>query len=286
MRTNSRLSARATDSPIDVLPVPGGPIRVRIAPERLVVRDAAVLAELAHREVLDDAVLDVVEARVVGVEHLARALRVERLVAPLRPRHGDEPVEVRADHRRLAARVAHRLEAPQLALGLRPHVLGHAGFLDLRAVLLDDRALVLAELLADRVHLLAEEPLALLLLRALLDVVADAGPHLQLGEPLPLELEGELQPLDDVDRLEQLDALREGDVGRVGARVGERAGLGDRAQELADAIVGAAQVEDLLHDRAVLALELARLHGRRVLVAALLDLGAKPAERVGVGRAD
>ena len=175
----------------------------------LVVRDPAVLAELAHREVLDDAVLDVVEPGVVGVEHFPRADRVERLVAPLRPRHGDEPVEVRADHRGLAARVAHRLEAPQLALGLRPHVLGHAGFLDLRAVLVDDGALVLAELLADRVHLLAEEPLALLLLRALLDVVADAAPHLQLGEPLALELEGELQPLDDVDRLEQLDALRE-----------------------------------------------------------------------------
>jgi len=27
--------ARAIDSPIEVLPVPGGPIRVRIAPERL-----------------------------------------------------------------------------------------------------------------------------------------------------------------------------------------------------------------------------------------------------------
>ena len=36
-------------------------------------------------------------------------------------------------------------------------------------------------------------------------------------------------------RLEQLDALLEAQVGRVGARVGERAGLGDRAQELADA---------------------------------------------------
>ena len=35
MRTNSRPVARAIDSPIDVLPVPGGPISVRIAPERL-----------------------------------------------------------------------------------------------------------------------------------------------------------------------------------------------------------------------------------------------------------
>ena len=35
IRTNSRPVARAIDSPIEVLPVPGGPISVRIAPERL-----------------------------------------------------------------------------------------------------------------------------------------------------------------------------------------------------------------------------------------------------------
>ena len=35
MRTNLRPVARAIDSPIEVLPVPGGPIRVRMAPERL-----------------------------------------------------------------------------------------------------------------------------------------------------------------------------------------------------------------------------------------------------------
>ena len=63
-------------------------------------------------------------------------------------------------------------------------------------------------------------------------------------------------------------------------------GVGDRAQELADAVVGVAQLEDLLDDRAVLALQLARLHGRRVLVGALLDLGAQAAQRVGVGGAD
>src|SRR4051812_42474728 len=53
----------------------------------LVVRDAALLAQLAHRQVLDDAVLDVLEAGVVGVEHLARVLRIEALLAPRAPRH-------------------------------------------------------------------------------------------------------------------------------------------------------------------------------------------------------
>ena len=33
MRTNSRPVARAIDSPIEVLPVPGGPISVNIAPD-------------------------------------------------------------------------------------------------------------------------------------------------------------------------------------------------------------------------------------------------------------
>ena len=47
--------------------------------------------------------------------------------------------------------------------------------------------------------LLAQEVLALLLLRAGLDVVADAAAHLQLGEPLALEAERELEALDDVD---------------------------------------------------------------------------------------
>ena len=51
-------------------------------------------------------------------------------------------------------------------------------------------------------------------LRAGLDVVADALAHLQLGEPLALELERELEPLDDVERLEQLDLLLERRSGR------------------------------------------------------------------------
>src|SRR5439155_1460052 len=49
----------------------------------LVVRNPAVLPELTHREVLDDAVLDVLEPGVVCVEHLPDDPRVERLVAPL-----------------------------------------------------------------------------------------------------------------------------------------------------------------------------------------------------------
>ena len=124
--------------------------------------DAALLAQLAHRQVLGDAVLDVLEAGVVGVEHRAGRDRVEALLGALAPGHGDQPVEIGADHARLAGLLAHPLEPAELLDGLLVGRLGHLGVLDLRAVLLDDRGVVLAELLADRVHLLAQEVLALL----------------------------------------------------------------------------------------------------------------------------
>ena len=123
------------------------------------------------------------------------------------------------------------------------------------------------------VELLAKEVFALLCLSARLDVVPDAAPHLQLREPLPLERDGELEPLDDVHRLEQLDALFEGQVRRVGRGVCKRARLDDRPQELADARVGLSQLQDLLDDRAVLGLELARLDRGGRLVRPLVDLG-------------
>ena len=82
--------------------------------------------------------------------------------------------------------------------------------------------------------------------------------QLQLGQPLALEADGELEPLGHVERLEHPHLVLERDVGRVADGVGQRAGLADRAQPGADAIVDAAQLEDLLDHRAVLALEIAR----------------------------
>ena len=159
----------------------------------LVLLDAALLAQLLDRQVLRDAVLDVLEAGVVGVEHLAGGRRIELLVGGLAPRHGDQPVEVGADHRGLAGLLAHALQARELLEGLLGHRLRHAGLGDLLAVLLGDRGAVLAQLALDRLHLLAQDVLALLLVRAGLDVLADLLAQLQLGQALALELDDELR---------------------------------------------------------------------------------------------
>ena len=84
---------------------------------------------------------------------------------------------------------------------------------------------------------------------------------------------------------QQLDLLLERQVGRVARCVGQRAGLDDRAQELRYAAVVAAQLEDLLDHRAVLALEVAGAAVDRLVVRALLDLDDQPAAQVGVRRA-
>ena len=122
----------------------------------------------------------------VGVEHLARVLGIQTLLGALAPRDGEQPIEVVADHARLGRLVAHAVEPRELLLGLLEHVLGHLGLCDLPPVLLDDRALVFAELLADRVELAAQDVLALLLLDAGLDVLLNAPPHLHESEALAL----------------------------------------------------------------------------------------------------
>ena len=134
-------------------------------------------------------------------------------------------------------------------------------------------------------HLLAQEVLALLALGAGLDVVADPLADLQLGEPLALEAERELQALSHVERLQQLDLLLIGEVGGVSARVGERAGLGDRAHEAGDAAFGVADVQDLLNHCAVLAVQVAGLPVDGDGIGAFLDVDEQPAVGEGLGGA-
>src|SRR4029079_17595258 len=87
--------------------------------------------------------------------------------------------------------------------------------------------------------------LALLLLGAGLDVLADALADLKLGQAAALQLERQREPVDDVDGLQQLDLLLVGQIGRVAGGVSERARLGDRADEGRHAAVVAAQLEYL-----------------------------------------
>ena len=150
--------------------------------------DAALLAELAHGEQLHDPLLHLVEAGVVGVERGARRVDVELVGGALGPREAEDGVEPALDPAALHVLLGHPLEAAEL-LAQRPHhLVGHARGLervDALAVVVDRLAVVLvAELLADGLHLPAQDVLALLLVEPVAHVVADLVDQLALRQRL------------------------------------------------------------------------------------------------------
>ena len=111
------------------------------------------------------------------------------------------------------------------------------------------------------------------LLHAFGDVLADAVLQGHLGEGVPSPGQDLLEALLDVDRLEDLDLLLEGQVRGVDGGVGDLAGVGHAPQQLGH-LGGAARLEDVLDHGAVLAGQLhGPLAGRRVVDRLDLDPG-------------
>ena len=110
-------------------------------------------------------------------------------------------------------------------------------------------AVVLAELFLDRLELLAEDVLALVLAHLLFDLGVDALAHLEDLELAREQAQHLADALLDVDRLEQLRLLLDGRVEVRGDEIGERAGRLDRVDERARlARQLRHQLDDLLGD--------------------------------------
>ncbi len=126
-------------------------------------------------------------------------------------------------------------------------------------------AVRLAELLLDRLQLLAQVILALRLVHLSLHLGVDLVGELQDLELAVQELEHVLETLRDLDQVEDLHLLFDGDVHVGGDQVGEVAGIVDAFHELRGAR------RDLGHEADDLARRLLHVHHQR------LDL-----ERIGV----
>ena len=221
-----------------------------------------------HGEVLQDPLLDLLQAEVVAVQDFLGLHQVDGLGLGLAPRDREQPVEVVPHDGGFRRHRAHVAKLLQLALGLGAGFLGELGLLDALLELDQFVALIvlLAQLALDRLHLLVEIVLALGLLHLPLHAVPDLllGLHdrdLTLHEGVDL-----LQALHDVEDLEQ--ALLLGDLHRqmTGDAVGELTGRVDlrhRGQRLRrHLLVQFDVVLELLDDRARQRLGLGR--GRAV----------------------
>ncbi len=243
--------------------------------------ETAFAAAGAYGEVLHDAVLDVVEAVVVGVEHLARGGDVGVVLgldAPWELQHGVEP---RADVARLRVLVAAALELADLAQGRLADVLGEVRLLDPGAVVLGAFGLVVAELLADRGELLAQHELALVLVDALLHRLRDLLVDLALGEVGARPLDQQGQPQLDLRGLEELALLLEVEVRRIARGVRECARVG-QALHGVDDLPRVALLQDRHEQALVVAGQLAYLLGDRLVVD---QLGLDPERGARAGHA-
>jgi hypothetical protein len=188
-------------------------------------RQAAAVAPRPDGQELDQPLLDVVQPRVVGVEHGPGGDEVVAVVGALVPRDVQDRVEPGADPARLRVLLRAALELVDLLEGGLQNVLGQVGGLDAGAVVVRALRLALAQLLADRRELLAQQELPLLLLHALADVLADLLADLLLGDVLLRPAEQQLEPLLDVGLRQQLRLLDVVEVGRPAGEIGERTGV-------------------------------------------------------------
>ena len=160
--------------------------------------------ELAHREVFENAVLRLLEPRVLVVHDALGLLEVDDLVGLLRPRQRDDPVEIGARHGVFRGRRRHLRQAIELAQRFLLHGLGQAGRFELGAQLFDLARLIVAfaELLLDRLELLAQEVIALVLADFRLHLALDLRAELEHFELLDQQAVEQVEARADVERLQ------------------------------------------------------------------------------------
>ena len=163
---------------------------------------AAARVQLLDREVFQDAPLDFAEAVMVGVEDLERFGDIDRLAGFGRPRQLRQPLEIGSSHRVFAGRFRHPVEARELPLGVLLDLRGHLRLGDLAGQLRDLLGLcvlALAELLLDRLQLLAQQELALTVVDLALGLLADLTRKPQHLDPVDQHLRHALEPALDID---------------------------------------------------------------------------------------
>ena len=217
--------------------------------------DLALVAQLAHGQELDDPVLDVVEAVVIGVEDVARLSQVELVVGAGAERQLEHAVEPGADPGVLGRLLAHPLEPVDLLVDEVGDLLGQERP-SLRRAWCGTRRRHRRRprpTPSDGRQLLAKQVLALLLVDALGDVGADLGGDLQLGQVILGPVVDQGDALLDIDGAQHLHAAiaRRPRLHETTASA-SAPGSGTRAQDLGQA-TAAAQLGDLFQHDAQLA---------------------------------
>ena len=190
-------------------------------------RTLGVVLELAHGEKLEDALLDFFEVVVILVEHCARVLDVEVVFGRHAPRQADEPVEVGAHDGMLGRLGRDHLEALEFLVGDLARLGRHLRLFDLFFDFLDFGAarVAVAQLFLNRLKLLAQVVLALILVELGLHLRLDLVPQFEHLDLAPEDRDQLFQPRTNFEGREQILRLFDRDLKVRGDHVGQAAGL-------------------------------------------------------------
>src|SRR5205807_237292 len=188
----------------------------------------ALLAELLDGEVFEDPVLDLLQVKVVPVQHLPGAPDVDGPATQLAPGQARHPVEIREDHAVLRRGRRDAGEPAQLTLRLTPRLIRQAGLLDPAAEFGHlSIAPVLSELLLNRPELLAQVVFALLLGEPLLGVGRDLPAELAYGKLTLQQVKQSAELGGDWVQLKELLSRGYGEGNHRRDEVDRVAGIGD-----------------------------------------------------------
>src|SRR5659263_91775 len=218
----------------------------------------------------------------VLVEYLLGAGDVEDVLGALVPGNGQDPVQIGADDRVFGGGRLHLCQPVQLAPRLAIDLLGQLQLVDLAAQLVDlgGDLVHLAQLFLDRLHLLAQEVFALVLVHLALDVALDLAAQLE-----DLKLTGEYnrqlaQALLHIGLFQKLLFLVGIDLDRRGDEITQGAGVvhvGRRHLQL---------FRQVWHQPDDLGEDILQVAGERLHFLGAVDpvfKGLDPGDQVGVG---
>ena len=180
--------------------------------------------QLAHGEILEDALLRLAQPVVPDVERLLHLPELDLIGARfLVPRQRDDPVEICADHLILARRWREHAHALRFATRLLHHLLGQPRLLDLLEEI-DGLLLAgirLAQLRLDRAQLLPQIELALMLLDLHFRLALDVLHHTRALHFALETREHEADSLPDVEALDHLVLVGDAEVHVRGREIRE-----------------------------------------------------------------
>src|SRR5664279_2972099 len=210
-RTNLRPRARATLSPSDGLPTPGGPTSTITAPEP---RPPTTCRPRWARRLRT--------ARYSTI----RSLTSSSPCGARLPRDLQHGVQPGTDPARFRALVAGPLQPADLAQRRLADLARQIGLLHPGAEIICAVRFALAEFLADRGQLLAQQELALALLHPVPDVLTDLLGDVHLGQVGAGPTDQQLEATLDLRGLQHLTLLFSGEVRGPAGRVGQLGRLG------------------------------------------------------------